>query len=165
MNRREDIPELGSITVARFQPDIQGKISYLDQNIRYSADPRIVIYTYVYQPAEYVINVFQRIVFRIDLNFNENSAWARVTQTPHGGEESSIVVMSGDDCVSTVHGFLQIVYDQTLNSDHSTGRVSAARRLIIAQSRKKTQRFVTTRMITDLEQICNRISMMQSTES
>ena len=158
-----------------FDPAVQDKINYLDQNILFSEDPSIVIYVYTYQPAEYVVNVFERIVFRINLNFDVNGAWARITKNPSGGGESFIDVTSNENCVSTMHTLLHETYIsimyEILQRDHHAlytrgrYRVSPAMRTINAQSRQNPKRGVGTRMITDLEQICNRISMIQSTES
>ncbi len=165
LSQEQETQQLGLIMPSlHFEEAIQAKINYLNRNILFSEVPRIVIYVYVYQPAEYVINVLGRIVFRIDLSFNVNGAWARITKNPSGGGESFVVVMSGGECVTTMHRLLQTVYGQTLNSDQNTGHVTAAIRLIDAQSREKPKR-LTTRMITDLEQICNRISIIQSMES
>ena len=148
-----------------FDPTIQGKIDYLNGHIEYTTDERIQIFTYVYQPAEFVINVIERIVFRINLSFDVNGAWARITKNPSGGGESFIDVTSKENCVSTMHTLLHETYISTmyelLQRDHPAlfkggkFRVSPARRLIQASSKEK--RSVKAKMITD---IIDRISIM-----
>ncbi len=166
LNAEQQTQQLGLIIPSPlFDVTIKEKIDFLDQNIRFSTDPRIVIYVYAYQPAEYVVNVFERIVFRINLSCDVNGTWARITKNPSGGGESFIDVTSNENCVSIMHTLLDETYisimHELLQREHPAlfkdgkYRVSPARRLIQASSREK--RSVNAKMITD---IIDRISIM-----